>query len=280
MPTRYAALLVMIMMALSVGACSSLTGGSEVADLETQNAQLQSTIQMVGTPLLTIAALEQQATQNVVFQAQVTQLAVQLLSSQATLTVLELSGGGAVAVQQPTPQPQSPIVSNNNNNAAPQATLPAANPAITPSPAAAGDTTNSSGTQFTQTVTSTGRDNQDCAVGVTSTFSPSTDTIYVVTRINTLTAGSVIGARWTVDGEVYLDDTECWIPTRNYANICAYCSVVPDGAIFQSGQWTVELTLNSQLLSQVQFVVTGSSVSDETDTTTEDMSETDTTTDG
>lgn len=257
---RYAALLVFIMMALSVGACSSLTGNTEVADLETQNAQLQGTIQMVGTPMLTIAALEQQATQNVVFQAQMTQSSVQLLAAQATLTVLQL-GGGSGLVAQPTLQPQSPVITDP---LPPQTSSAAdvANSAITPSPAA--DAANPSGTQFSQTVTATDRDNQDCAVGVTSTFPPATDTIYVFTRINTLTAGSVVGARWTANGALFFDDTECWIPRQNYSNICAYCSIVPDGAVFESGQWIVELTLNGQTLSQVQFQVTGGDTSQPT----------------
>jgi hypothetical protein len=250
MPVRYASLLAVIILALSIGACSSLTGSSEIADLETQNAQLQGTIQMVGTPMLTIAALEQQATQNVVYQAQMTQSAVQLLAVQATLTVLELGGGSAAF--QPTSQPQSPVITGDNPP--PQQTSPPAAAALTQtSPGSAG--TPVAGTQFTQTVTATDRDSQDCAVGVTSTFAPATNTIYVVTRINTLTAGSVIGARWTANGELFFDDVECWIPRQNYTNICAYCSIVPDGATFDTGQWVVELTLDGQLMAQAQFQV-------------------------
>ena len=262
MPTRHATLLIIMILALSVTACSSITGDTEIANLETQNAQLQSTIQMVGTPMLTIAALEQQATQNVVFQAQMTQSSVQLLSVQATLTVLELSGGALAA--QPTLQPQSPIVSDNNTPQ-PQPTVLPANSGLTPSPATVNSASNPSGTQFSQTVTATDRDDQDCAVGVTSTFAPSTDTIYVFTRINTLSAGSVVGARWSVNGELFFDDTECWIPRQNYENICAYCSIVPDGALFDPGQWTVELTLNSQRLSQAQFQITGGDLAQSTE---------------
>ncbi|MCD4686278.1 MAG: hypothetical protein K8S97_10115, partial [Anaerolineae bacterium] len=64
------------------------------------------------------------------------------------------------------------------------------------------------------------------------------------------------GARWYVNGQLYFDEVECWIPDEEYRDICAWCAVDPDGPTFPTGIWTVELYLNSQLLSQTRFELT------------------------
>ena len=54
---------------------------------------------------------------------------------------------------------------------------------------------------------------------------------------------------------MFYDDTQCWVTDREWVDICAYCSIVPEGAAFETGEWTVELLLNGQLMSQAQFRV-------------------------
>lgn len=227
---------------LLLAACDTFTGSERIAELETRSAQLQGTIQGVGTPLLTIAVLEQAATQNVVFRAQLTESAVSLLQAQATLTVLQLSGGGAVAAMGVTP-------------AAPAAP-PGDQPAVVPTPPPTPSATPLQ-TQFTSTVLATQLDAQDCPARVVSRFDPSTPVIYVNTRIDTLPAGSLISARWYTGGQLVFDDTECWIPTQDYTDICAYCTIQPGDAPFAEGEWTVELYLNGQLMSQARFEIGG-----------------------
>lgn len=225
-------------MVLLLTGCDTLTGSSQIQDLETQNAQMQGTIQVMGTPALTIAALELAATQNVIFQAQLTESAVNLLKAQSTLTVLELGGASSAGVS------ASPIIATPAP--VPLGDQPAAVP--TPAPTAA-----PSLTSFSNTVVATGLDNQDCPVGVSSLIPDDTPLVYVNTRIDLLVAGSQIGARWYVNGELYFDDVECWVPRQNWENICAYCTVSPDGATFPDGSWTVELYLDGQLMSQTRF---------------------------
>jgi hypothetical protein len=151
-------------------------------------------------------------------------------------------GGGSFA------QPTSPAIGVTPNTN-PSVTTPPA--ALTPAP-----TTNPGAqTQFTQTVMANGRDQYDCPQGVMSVFPPATSAIYVITRVNVLKTGSTLGARWTVNGDVFYDDVECWIPDQDWYDICAYCSIVPDGDAFESGQWTVDLTLDGQTMAQARFVV-------------------------
>lgn len=231
-----AATLVGLLMALA--ACDTLTGSSQIADLETRNAQLQGTIQGVGTPLLTIAVLEQAATQNVIFRAQLTESAVSLLQAQATLTVLQLSGGGGL---QPTPAAP----------AAPPGDQPPGVPTPIPVPSAT-----PLDSRFTNTVLTTQLDPAtDCPISAASRFSPTTPILYVNTRIDTLLAGSRLGARWYAGGQLVFDDSACWIPTQNYTDICAYCTLQPGDAPFTLGEWTVELYLDGQLMSQARFEI-------------------------
>ena len=227
--------------ALVLTGCDAFTGSDQIQQLETQNAQLQGTIQVMGTPALTIAALEQAATQNVVFQAQLTESAVDLLEAQATLTVLELSGvtasTGNGAPGGATPAPAAPPGDQ-------QAAVP------TPPP-----TESMAGTMFTNTVVATGLDAQDCPVAAGATFENTVGTLYVNTRIDRLPAGSTIGARWYANGELYFDDVQCWIPDQDWQDICAYCSVGPDPEVFPAGSWTVEMYLDGQLMAQTRFEV-------------------------
>jgi hypothetical protein len=253
-----AAGLALIILVLS--ACGTVTGGAKIDELETKNAQLQATIDVIGTPILTIMALEQYATQNVVLQARLSQAENESLAARATLTVLELGSGGVVI--QPTP-PAPDVSVDPNNPLPPNQQTPFG---VEPVPVPTGTNT-AAVTQFSQTVTATDRDQQDCPVGVTTVFSPDTRTIYVNTRINYLPAGSTLSAQWTVNGTLFFDDVECWIPNQDYFDICAYCSIVPDNGTFETGDWSVQLMLNGQTMSQANFQVVDSTSSTGTQNT-------------
>lgn len=241
------------LIALVLSACGSITGNAKIDEMETKNAQLQATIDMIGTPILTIVALEQYATQNVVLQARLSQAENESLAARATLTVLELSGG--VAVVQPTLPPPDIAVSPNNQPPPDQ---------ITPTPvetAPALITASGNGlTQFSQTITTTALDQRDCALDNTTVFDPTEEIIYVNTQINYLPAGSRLGAQWTANGQLYFDDVECWIPEQDYFDICAYCLITPENGGFESGAWTVALLLDGQLMSQTSFQVSGAAL--------------------
>lgn len=248
--STWTGLLVLFVLGVALTACNSITGSGDIDALETKNAQLQSTIVGLGTPALTMAALQQAATQSYIQQLEVsnakstaTAAELRALSLQATLTVLQ--GGGSAVVVQPTSLPAPDVASSDQG-----AQVPVGSP--TPAP-------NSQQTYFSQTVTATGRDADDCAQGVTAVFEATEDTIFVVTRINFLPAGSTFSARWTANGTLFFDDTQCWIPNQDYVNICAYCSIVPDGPTFEAGSWTVDLLLDGQRLAQAQFQVMESS---------------------
>ncbi len=238
------ALLALTAAVLVLSACDTFTGDTEIAQLETRNAQLQGTIEVLGTPAATIVALQAAATQNAQLQSQLSQAQNDALAARATLTVLQLSGGGAIA---PTQAPLS-APPGDQSIGLPTATSAPTGPQTT----------------FTGTVTSSARDAQDCPLNASATFDTTTDTIYVITRVNVLPAGSTVGARWTANGTLFYDDVTCWTPDQDWYNICAYCSIVPDGGAFETGNWSVDMTLDGQQLSTVQFVVTDPNATDQT----------------
>jgi outer membrane murein-binding lipoprotein Lpp len=216
---------------LLLSGCDTFTQETQVRDLETRNAQLQETIQVMGTPAATLAALEQAATQNALLQVQLNNVQGTSIAMQGTLTVYQLNGG----------QPPA-----SNNPAAGQA------PVITPEAALGG-----SQTTFSQTTMATQRDAYDCAANSATTFDDAEDIIYAITTITNLKAGSTISARWKANGALY-EESVCWTPDQDWPQVCAYCELTPVGATFDAGSWTVELLLDGQILSQAQFQVVGS----------------------
>jgi hypothetical protein len=241
------------LIAMIISACDTISG-AKIDELETKNAQYQATIDAIGTPHLTVIALEQYATQNVVLQARLSQAENESLAARATLTVLEMGGASGVQI---TPAAPDVAAVQPGPQIQPQETpIAGGGAAITPTPGTR-ITASNGVTQFSQTVTATGLDSSDCAVGVTSVFDPSEDMIYVNTRIDFLPSGSQLSAKWTVNGELYLDDTQCWIPNQDYSNICAYCTVTPNSGAFTAGDWTVELLLDGQSMAQTTFQVAG-----------------------
>ncbi len=236
---RLAALGVGVLL-LTLSACGTLSGSTQVSELETRNAQLQSTIDVLGTPAATIVVLQMTADRALAMQAEMNNLQGTALAMQGTFTALQLSGGGGLVFQ---PTSQAASIQGGQDSQQPYG--------VTPAPAP-GD----SQTTFSQTTTATGvREADGCAAGATAIFDATEDQIYVVTTITNLTVGSVIGARWLANGSLFHDDPRCWVPAEDWASVCGWCSVVPDGPTFEPGSWTVELTLNGQLVSQAQFQI-------------------------
>jgi hypothetical protein len=224
---------VILLLALVLSACDSFNGGAEMSDLETRSAQLQGTIDAVGTPGQTIAALQMTADRGMGLQAELSNLQGTVIAFQGNGTLNQ----GGNNLPQPTPG------SVNVDPAGPNlATAPTPNP---------------SQTSFSQTTMSTGiRDEDGCASGPTTVFDAAETEIFVVTTISNLKAGSTFSARWLANGSLFEDQT-CWVPAEDWATVCAYCSIVPDAATFEGGSWSVELLLDGQLMSQAQFQVAG-----------------------
>ncbi|HEX3051239.1 MAG TPA: hypothetical protein VHP83_11330 [Aggregatilineaceae bacterium] len=246
-----------LVLLFTMTACSTITSDTRIDELETQVAQQKSTL----SAMETISSFGgggdgSMATQNAV-------MADQMAYMQATIAALS-GGGGGNFVPQPTP-----MVSNAGGGVGQQTQSAVITPNAGGIPSAGGgapggvtpgaqstpltDTTN---TAFTQTTTAMGILQADgCPADRTAVFDTTEDEIFVVTTITNLKAGAVLGARWTANGTVFASDDACWVPGEDWAQVCAYCSIVNETGSFEAGSWTVELTLDSQLMSQAQFQI-------------------------
>ncbi|HML24099.1 MAG TPA: hypothetical protein PKD09_20755 [Aggregatilinea sp.] len=244
--------------------CGALPGNTEVSDLETRNAQLQGTIDGLGTPAATIAALAMTADRGMMMQAELSNVQGTALAAQATLTVQQYGG----ATNPNVSVPQTP---NNPNGAVPM--TPA-----TPgdgSGGGTGGTISTNGTEFYETTISAARDAYDCPLNPTTVFDIADPVVYAIVRVRNLQAGSTISARWSANGALY-EESDCWTPTENWDDVCAYCDLSPKDVTFESGTWSVEMLLDNERLSQATFQIvdnsgtTGDTTGDTTDDTTTD----------
>lgn len=224
---------------MSLSACDTFMETTSVSDLETEVFQVKATLEQMGQSGTAIAELQLTADNSLVLESERNNAEATAFAAQATLT--SMNRGGA---------PAQPDVAGGAG------TLPDGTPEPGITPVAGGD----GGTTFTDTTTAMGVREQDgCAMDQTAVFDTTEDQIYVVTTLNNLRAGSVFGVRWFANGTLYSEETECWVPDRDWDQVCAWCRIVPDSPdnAFQTGDWSVELLLDGQLYSQAQFQVVG-----------------------
>ena len=85
---------------------------------------------------------------------------------------------------------------------------------------------------------------QNAPQNVTTTFSPS-DTVYAVVEVQQFAQGNRIFARWSVNGSVR-EDTQEITADRDYSNTYLEFHIQgTNGAALPTGNWTVQLFVNS-----------------------------------
>ena len=199
----------------------------------------------MGTPAATIQALQLTAERSISLQADLT-------VAQATIIAMQ-NGVQSVPQMQYTP-------AGTGNQVVGGAT------AATPDPALMGGTgsqtvnpTPISNSMLTVTMATMKDDSNDCAIDSTSIFEIYEDTIYAVITFPDLPANSTVGARWTANGTIYVEDPNYWITDRDWTNVCSYSSITPLEGTFPAGVWNVDMMLNGQVIGQAQFQVVDSS---------------------
>lgn len=90
-------------------------------------------------------------------------------------------------------------------------------------------------------VMSTGVGNNDCATGVTSQFTTSTNAIYVVATAQNIVPGTSIDSRWQVGAESVVYN---FTPDFNINNECIWFYIDQSSMTFTPGDWQVQLDVN------------------------------------
>lgn len=245
--TRGLALALLALVIALLSGCDQLTGSMEVGDLETEVFQLQATIDTMGNPA-TVQALQLLATQSIAMQSELDVWRAQATATAQAGGVVVVPGALNQGLPQTTPQPAAPAQNDGGGGG-----LPAMSPTPPPQVTAASSTQ----TTFSDTITSMDINSADsCPLDRTTQFAPTEDIIYITSVIRNLTAGSTLRARWVSNGEDYYDEINCWTPDSDWAEVCAWCAVVPGASgVFPEGTWTVELYLDEQLRASARFQV-------------------------
>lgn len=101
------------------------------------------------------------------------------------------------------------------------------------------------------TVTSRKRDSDGCADGTQSQFAIDTPIIYAITRAPSISAGAVVAVEWKYQGEVV--GSGSYTVPRDETNFCMWFPLDPANIPFTSGSWSVQFTLNSNVVEPTIF---------------------------
>lgn len=96
--------------------------------------------------------------------------------------------------------------------------------------------------QYVDIVSATGVGSDDCAVNITSEFTPQSPAIYVVARARNIQPGTQLSSQWTANGQPIVS----YDFTPNFAirDACIWFFVTPSEVAFTPGEWSVQLAIN------------------------------------
>lgn len=105
-------------------------------------------------------------------------------------------------------------------------------------------------------VTSTGVGANDCATGQVTSFSASTQQIYVVATASNVVPGTELGARWFMEDQEVAYHT--FVPDFPINQACIWFFIDPTDAPLTPGNWQVQLEVNgAPAATPVSFTITG-----------------------
>jgi hypothetical protein len=111
--------------------------------------------------------------------------------------------------------------------------------------------------QFTQVGTASSvRSSDDCAENLTTTFPTNARVVYITTRVLNAKAGTVMRVAWSYQDQVTSSDQ--WTVPRDDNDFCLWLSLEPQGDVFASGNWSVQLYANNVPIDpKVNFTIGG-----------------------
>lgn len=215
---------------------------------------LMANNQQMGTDIAIIRATATVEADRVLITIEHAQTLVREVDNQGTRVQSTLDSRGLGGASAPIVTGQPNVIEN------PIFTAPASNeaaPGLTPSVVIATASSDATGPQFANVVMSTSVGADDCATGISSSFSSSNSEIYVVATAVNVPAGTNIVSRWRLEGvEVALHD---WTPSFNIETpACIWFYIDQPTTVFTPGNWTVEIEANGSVMSApTAFTIVG-----------------------
>lgn len=180
---------------------------------------------------------------------------------------MQMTANGANALATQLAQSQSDLAAARSTNIALQnntggvavGTLPSSNGL--PSTAIGGGAPAGPGpssvpsAQFVQTTTSTGTNEDGCAVDTQNVFSIDDSILYFITTALNLPTNTSFGLRITSAGQTLMTDEDFWISDADYDSICVWYGIDQDTIVFSPGTYTVQLLANNTVSAEATFII-------------------------
>ncbi|MBK8020668.1 MAG: hypothetical protein IPK19_04365 [Chloroflexi bacterium] len=212
-----------------------------VANAALQSTRIASTLMAQGTPFVELPDLAGVAEANPILEQPPAEIP-QTLPTQA----------GLPAISNPLITPGAPTAAIVvTQGASARGDAPLAQP--TPTLVAGAGSAGGSGLTNIQVSARVGAD--DCAVNPATTFSAGITDLYVVANA-TISAGATLSARWAQEGvEIAFYE---WTPDFDIGGGCIWFHLPSSDAALTSGNWTVQLAVNSSPVgSPIVFTISG-----------------------
>lgn len=234
---------VLLLLAITLAACND--GGDIQLTLVNQNLALSTEIASVRSTA-TYAADELDITAEYVSTAmrQVTQQYDSLVRTLAAVGIdaSQLQPGAFVPTS--TPLAQQPVVTSGSSDPLAAASVAA----MSPTPQA--------GASLYNVVTASGVGANDCALGSVSSFTTTTEQIYVVATASNIPANTTLSSRWFNEGVEAV--AHSFTPDFDIQQSCIWFYIDQSDTPFTPGNWSVQLEINGQPAGQpVTFSITG-----------------------
>lgn len=256
--------IVMVLLALTVSGCGAVLGPTDAEvtlqaqndTLSTQIADLRQTATVETDRMM--VTLEHAATEvrSVGFQRDA--LRATLIARGTDPGFLDVTAPeGAALPDGISPESLLPADGNNAIAAVPAVTPVGAAPAVAP-----GATTPTvtpppqDGPRLSNPVLASGVQNNDCAANDLTTFTSTNEAIYIVATAQDFPAGTVMTARWALEGQV---QGSYDIPFNfEIQEACVWAYIDQSDFPFTPGNWTVELLINQlPAVGPLPFTITG-----------------------
>jgi hypothetical protein len=224
-------------------ACAAFEDPSERATANAQNTAVANTVSAIDLQNETVVALQATANNVSLLEAQVTQIAAERNSLQATVNALQGGSNGLPNSSAANTIPAPPTTPSTLDGGAPAGP----GPSVTPN---AGQQT-----AYVDTKTAGALTSDFCAANTQSSFGMEIDTIYFVTVARNINRGVQYSLRITQDGQIRNLDTNFWTSDTSYETTCIYYGIDENNIPFEPGTYTVELLANNQPVAQSTFTI-------------------------
>ncbi|NDJ86319.1 MAG: hypothetical protein GYB66_10565 [Chloroflexi bacterium] len=221
-----------------MAACSAFEDPSKRATENAQNTEVWTRVYGLETQEATIQAMQQTADSAIVQASQL---------EQANTRIAELQGTNAALLSNPGTGATPFVAGTAVGGGAP------AGPGPSPSALASPGST----TRYIEATTSTGQDQDGCATGTQTTFSPDAGSLYFVVRAQNVVPGISYGLRVTTNGQQVAVDPDFWTSDVQYDETCIWYEIDDSTIAFTPATYTAELLANNAVVAQATFVISG-----------------------